>query len=253
MHLARLLGTVFLTFILSGPALAQSSWSDLTKGVLDKVLKQPSGDAGETSLMGLSTEEITAGLKEALKVGSEKVVARVGQTDGYLGDPAIHIPLPGHLRTVHETLSKFGLGNLTENVETRINRAAEAAASEAEAVFRQSIQSMTLDDAKRILGGPENAATRYFERTMSAPLTKRFTPIVERSLAEAGAVRAYDQMIGEYSSFPLVPDVKGDLTSYAVEKALKGLFHYMAVEEAAIRANPAARTTDLLKKVFASN
>ena len=248
----KVIALVIAATTLALPASAQS-WSDLTKGVVNEVTKQVTGEGGSTSgMMGLSTEDITAGLKEALRIGSEKVVSQVGQADGYLGDPAIHIPLPDTLKTVHETLSKFGFGALTQDVETRINRAAETAAPEARDVFVQSIQSMTLDDAKKILEGPDDAATQYFQRTMSAPLTERFTPIVERSLAQVGAVQAFDQMISQYKTVPFVPDVKTDLTAYAVSKALEGLFHYMAAEEAAIRTNPAARTTDLLKKVFAS-
>jgi len=248
----KIIPLVIAATTLALPASAQS-WSDLTKGVVNEVTKQVTGEGGSTSgMMGLSTEDITAGLKEALRIGSEKVVSQVGQADGYLGDPAIHIPLPDTLKTVHETLSKFGFGALTQDVETRINRAAETAAPEARDVFVQSIQSMTLDDAKKILEGPDDAATQYFQRTMSAPLTERFTPIVERSLAQVGAVQAFDAMISQYKTVPFVPDVKTDLTAYAVSKALEGLFHYMAAEEAAIRTNPAARTTDLLKKVFAS-
>jgi len=240
------------TVAISFPAAAQS-WSDLTKGVVNEVTKQVTGEGGSSSgVMGLSTEDITAGLKEALRIGSEKVITQVGRTDGYLGDPAIHIPLPGTLKTVHETLEKFGFGALTQDVETRINRAAEKAAPEARDVFWQSIQAMSLDDAKKILDGPKDAATKYFQRNMSAPLTERFTPIVESSMAQVGAIQAFDAMISQYKSVPFVPDVKTDLTAYAVSKALEGLFHYMAEQEAAIRANPAARTTDLLKKVFAA-
>jgi len=248
----KVITLVIAATAIASPVYAQS-WSDLTKGVVKEVTKQVTGEGGSSSgMMGLSTEDITAGLKEALRVGSEKVVSQVGQADGYLGDPAIHIPLPDTLNTVHQTLNKFGFGALTQDVETRINRAAEAAAPEAKEVFWTAIQSMTLDDAKKILDGPKDAATQYFQRTMSAPLTERFTPIVESSLSQVGAIQAFDAMISQYKTVPFVPDVKTDLTAYSVSKALEGLFHYMAAEEAAIRTNPAARTTDLLKKVFAS-
>jgi len=232
---------------------AAAGLSDITKKAMDAV-NQATGGSGSggtaPTVMGLSSDEITAGLKEALRIGSEKVVGQVGQADGYLNDSAIHIPLPENLKMVHETLNKFGFGSLTADVETRINRAAEKAAPQAREVFWQSIQAMTLDDAKKILDGPDDSATQYFKRTMSSPLTERFTPIVEASLAEVGAVQAYDSMISQYKTVPFVPDVKGDLTSYSVAKALDGLFYYMAREEGEIRANPAARTTDILKKVF---
>ncbi len=249
-RIARLIVLMVTLVFLNFPAQAQS-WSDLAKKALKEATGQASVETSPSAVMGLSTEDITTGLKEALRIGSEKVVSQVGRTGGYLNDSAIHIPLPDTLRAVHDTLDKFGFGSLTKNVETRINRAAEIAAPEARDIFWASIQAMTLEDAKGILEGSKDAATQYFKRTMSPPLTKRFTPIVENSLAEVGALQAYDDMINQYKSVPFVPDVKTDLTAYAVSKALDGLFHYMAAEEAAIRSNPAARTTDLLKKIFA--
>ena len=147
-------------------------------------------------------------------------------------------------------LAPIGLSRLTDDLETRLNRGAEAAAPEAKAVLWEAISEMTLDDVQRIYDGPDDAATQYFKDKMNQPLTRRMAPIVDRNLAEVGAIRSYDQMMGSYKSIPLVPDVKADLTSYVVEKALDGLFYYVAKEEAAIRNNPAARTTELLRKVF---
>ncbi len=231
---------------------AHASLFDKAKGVLDTLQNSSQGGAPAALGSALTSDEIVSGLKEALRVGTEKVVGQLGQTDGYLTDPAIHIPLPESLKGVHNTLEKVGFGNLTADLETRLNRAAEKAAPEAKEVFWQSIQDMTLDDAKKILDGSDTAATDYFRTRMSAPLTERFTPIVDASLSEVGAVQAYDQMISQYKTLPFLPDVKADLTAHAVSKALDGLFHYIATEEAAIRADPAARTTDILKKVFAN-
>ena len=112
-------------------------------------------------------------------------------------------------------------------------------------------QAMTLDDARNILGGPDDAATRYFQSKMTPDLVTEFTPIVNDSLAEVGAIQSYDDAVGQYKKMPLVPDVKADLSSYVVEKGMHGIFHYLAIEEAKIRTDPVARTTDLLKKVFA--
>lgn len=109
---------------------------------------------------------------------------------------------------------------------------------------------MSLEDAQRILDGPKDSATRYFEGKMTAPLITEMRPIVTSTLSDVGAVQAYDNMMGQYGQLPFVPDVKANLTDYALEKALAGLFHYIAVEEAAIRDNPAKRTTELLQKVF---
>jgi hypothetical protein len=198
----------------------------------------------------LTDFEIGGGLKEALRVGTERVVGQVGAVDGYNADPLIHIPLPEDLRTVHNTLDKIGLGGLTSDLELKLNRSAERAAPEAKEVFWTAITEMTLDDVRGIWQGPDDAATQYFRGTMTEPLTERFTPIVLDAMGEVGAIRSYDQMMSKYQSIPFVPDIKGDLTRYTVEQGLNGLFTYVAQEEAAIRKDPAKRTTELLERVF---
>ncbi len=198
----------------------------------------------------LTDREIGAGLKEALKVGTGRVVNQVGTLDGYYADPAIRIPLPGELDTVHDVLTRIGFNSLTADLELKLNRAAERAAPEARDVFWQAISEMTLSDVRTIWKGPDDAATRYFRGKMTVPLTERFTPIVLDSMGDVGAIRAFDRMMARYEAVPFVPDVKADLTRYTVEKSLDGLFHYVAREEAAIRRDPAKRTTQLLQRVF---
>lgn len=139
---------------------------------------------------------------------------------------------------------------MADDLELRLNRAAEAAAPRARSVFVQAITDMTLDDVKAIYDGPKDAATQFFRKNMSVPLTESMRPVVDGALADVGAIQAYDQMIGQYKTVPFVPDVKADLTTYVLGKALDALFLYLAREEAAIRENPAKRTTDLLQKVF---
>lgn len=204
------------------------------------------------SSSGLTLGEITDGLLEALRVGTERVVKQVGALDGYNLDPAIHIPLPGPLKTVQSVLKSIGMSYLADDLELRMNRAAEAAAPAAKELFWQAIGEMTFDDARKIYDGPDDAATRYFQRKMTPPLALRMEPVVDKTLADVGAIRAYDAMMGQYKTVPFVPDVKADLTDYVVDGAMDGLFYYVAKEEAAIRNDPAARTTELLKKVFAS-
>jgi len=205
---------------------------------------------GSGSSRGLTTGEIADGLLEALRVGTERVVKQVGALDGYNLDPAIHIPLPGPLKSVQKVLKSVGMSHLADDLELRMNRAAEAAAPEAKELFWQAISEMTFDDARKIYDGPDDSATRYFQRKMTPPLAKRMEPVVDGTLADVGAIRAYDAMMGQYKSVPFVPDVKADLTGYVVDGAMDGLFYYVAKEEAAIRHDPAARTTELLKKVF---
>ncbi len=233
------------------PLSAQAQLDLLKRG--EDALKSIQGGQSGTTAAVLSDQEIGSGLREALKVGVGTVVSQVGAADGYNGDPRIHVPLPESLETVQKTLGRVGMSDLMDDLELRLNRAAEAAAPEAREVFWQAIEEMTLDDVRQIFDGPDDAATRYLERTMSDPLIQRMRPIVDASLSEVGAVRAYDNAIGQYKAIPFVPDAKANLTQHVLERALKGLFLYLAEEEAAIRQNPAKRTTELLQKVFGAS
>ena len=232
-----------LVSLISGAAEAWNNW--LEKGT---DLLKTYGESGEKS--GLTVEEIGDGLKDALRVGSEKVVARLGRTDGFNTDSAVHIPLPKQLDNVKSVLDKVGMSGLLEDLELKLNRAAEVATPKAKKLFLQAITEMSFEDVKKIYKGPEDAATQYFRSKMSPSLAKEMEPVVNKSLSEVGAVRAYDSVMEEYRSVPFVPDVKADLTDHVVEKGMDGIFYYMAKEEAAIRQNPAKRTTDLLKRVF---
>ncbi len=227
---------------------ARADW--LSKG--KEALESVTGADGGAS--GLSGTEVTKGLKEALRVASGRVVDQVGQAGGYLQDSAIHIPLPGYLAQAQGVLQTVGAAGLLTDLETQLNRAAEAAAPEAERIFADSIAAMTLKDAKRILNGPDDAATQYFRRTMSPELRKTFRPVVDRHLAETGAMRTLDRTLQSYQQVPFAKRMKGNaqdrLVDHGLDGALSGIFHYMAKEEAAIRQNPAKRTTDLLKRVF---
>jgi hypothetical protein len=231
------------SFLLFGATNVQSSWwqkgTDILKG-------SGTGQTQDT----LTTEEIGAGLKDALLVGSENVVSQLGSLNGFNLDPAIHIPLPEQFSTVKSVLGKVGMTSLLDDLELKLNRAAETATPKAKALFGQAISEMTFEDVMNIYNGPEDAATRYFQDKMTPPLAKEMQPVVEQSLAEVGAVQAYDNVMGEYRSIPFVPDVRADMTTYVVEKGMDGIFYYMAKEEAAIRQNPAKRTTGLLQRVF---
>jgi len=226
------------------------------QGLLDRatdLLKQGSDSGllgGQDGAAGLTEGEIADGLLEALKVGTARVVDQVSVTGGYLDDSNIRIPLPGPLQSVHDALQTLGLSRLTDDLEVRMNRAAELAAPEAKAVFLQAIEELTLEDVQRIYDGPEDAATRYFQTTTTERLTQRLTPIVDDAMADAGVVKSYNEAVGTYSEIPFTKKVTTDLSAHVVDGALDGLFFYLAREEAAIRRNPAARTTELLQKVF---
>jgi len=244
-------------------AYAQSNFLDKAKGVLGDTKTTLPGDSGlpgtsskpKTTLGtgSLTDGEIGSGLREALRVGTKRVVSQVGRNDGYNADPAIHLPLPGTLRKVQTALRKVGKAEMADDLELRLNRAAEAAAPEAQELFVNAIGEMSLEDVRKIYEGPKDSATRYFQGKMTSPLAERMKPIVDKSLARVGAIRSYDDMMAQYKALPFVPDAKANLTKYVVEKAMNGIFLYVAKEEEAIRTNPAARTTAILQRVFGSS
>ena len=198
----------------------------------------------------LTTADIADGLREALRVGSDRVVRTLGAEDGFNGHADVHIPLPDSLAKVQSTLDRFGVSGVADELELRLNRAAESAVTSAKRLFEDTIRDMTLREARAILDGPEDSATRYFRANMAAPLTADMKPIVERELAAVGAIRAYVQMMNQYRSFPFVSDAKADLTGHVLERTVDAVFLYLAREEAAIRKDPVKRTTRLLRRVF---
>lgn len=245
-------------FVLGGQAPASAGNSLLEQGSsliksLNKSGTSESSNGSDTSgssAGSLTNSEIISGLKEALETGAGTVVSQLGAEDGFNSDSSIHIPLPSYLSTAQTLMDKAGLGAYAEDLELKLNRAAEAATPKAKALFVNAISQMSIEDANSILNGADDAATQYFKKKTSDDLTKAFTPVVEETLEEIGAIKAYDQMMEKYKTLPLVPDVKGDLADYTVEEALDGIFYYLAKEEKAIRENPAKQTTALLKKLF---
>jgi hypothetical protein len=233
----------FIFFAAAVSVFASNSLLDKGAGLL-KTIK------GSDTATALTTDEIAKGLKEALRVGSETVVKQLGAKDGFNTDSAIHIPLPQSLASTKKYLGKVGMSGLLDDLELKLNRAAEAATPKARQLFLDAISGMTLDDVKKIYEGPDDAATQYFKQKMSPQLAEEMTPVIDDTLSQVGAVNAYDNTIKEYKKIPFVPDVKADLTKHVVDKGMDGIFYYLAKEEAAIRQNPVKRTTELLQKVF---
>ena len=225
---------------------AEGSWWD--KGV--DILKNLNEDSGGGIVKEPSYAEIGEAFKQALRIGTENVVRQLGTIDGFNADPSIHIPLPEELNAIQTMLSKVGMSRLVDDLELKLNRAAESATPKAKKLFLQAITDMTFDDIKNIYEGPDNSATKYFQSRMSPPLKKEMQPIVENTLSQVGAIQAYDKVIGQYKTFPFVPDVKADLTEHVINKGMEGIFYYIAKEEAGIRKDPAKQTTALLKRVF---
>ena len=214
---------------------------DLKKTVEDKVT---------TTSPGLSEEEVGAGLKEALTNGVEKGVARLSQPDGYFKDLAIKILLPEEAKNVEQKLRQMGQDKMVDDAIESLNRAAEDAANGAKDIFVTAIKSMTVTDAMGILRGDKNAATVYLERTTRSALFEKFEPIIKVSLEKVGATKHWNTLFTTYNKIPLVTKVNPNLEEYATNKAIDGLFVQIAKQEKEIRDNPAARVSDLLKKVF---
>lgn len=209
-----------------------------------------SGAAHALSLDQLTNKDTTGGLKEALTQGAGKAVDMLGKTDGFLGNPKVRIPLPGKLEKAAETLRSFGMGKQVDELETTMNRAAEAAVPEAKKLLVDAIKKMSVDDAKGILTGGDDAATQYFRRTTSAPLGEKFKPIVQKAMAKVKLADQYDKFAGKAARFGLIDEENAHLDQYVTAKALDGLYLMIAEEEKAIRANPVDAVGKLAKKVF---
>jgi hypothetical protein len=219
-----------------------AGWSDFFKGA-----QQTLGGSAT-----LTNDEIIAGLKEALEIGTEKAVALVSKPDGYYRNPDIKIPLPQSVQKVEKLLRAAGYGENVDNFELSMNRAAERAAPEAKSIFVDAIKQMTFDDAQKILSGPDNAATLYFEDKTTSRLQEIFKPIVKDTMGQVGVTRSYQDLNAKLESMPFGKSLSFDLDQYVTEGSLKGLFKMLAEEEKQIRTQPTARVTDLLKKVFAN-
>ena len=214
-------------------------------GFLKKAREVVSGKEG-----ALSSEEIARGLKEALGQGASKGTDQAAKVDGYFGNGKIRIPFPPEVQQVERKLRAVGLGSKVDEFVLSLNRAAEDAADEAKPIFLKAITSLTVPDALGILRGEKNSATQYLKRTTSPDLTTAFSPLIKTSLDKVSATRYYADLVNTYNKLPLVKKVNPNLGEYATQKAIDGLFTLVEEEEANIRANPAARTSELLKKVF---
>ena len=202
---------------------------------------------------GLSDAKIGSGLKEALRVGTETAVSLTGKTDGYFANQAIKILIPSQLETGDKGLRMVGYGPQLDEFVLSMNRAAEAAAPGATKIFGDAIGAMSIEDARKIWSGGDNAATQYFKSKTSDQLTAAFKPAVDKALNQVGVTRQYKELLGRAQSIPFMKTESLDIDRYVLGKSLDGLFHVLGEQEKQIRTNPAARTTDLLKEVFSAS
>jgi hypothetical protein len=198
----------------------------------------------------LSSKDASSGLRAALGQGIDAAVASLGVTDGFLRNAKVTIPLPPALQKVETGLRLIGRGEDADALKVAMNHAAEAAVAEAKPVLKQALQRMTVQDAKGILTGGEDAGTQYFQRTTASTLTAKFKPIVTRATAKLRLAALYDQYAGKAASLGLVKNEDANLDDYVTTRALAGLYTVMADEERAIRKDPLGQASSLIKKVF---
>lgn len=199
----------------------------------------------------LSSNDIATGLKEALDNGITKGTSKLSAVDGFFKDAAIKILLPPEAQKVEKTLRGIGLGKVVDDAVLSMNRAAEDAAKSAAPIFLDAVKQMSFNDALGILRGGDTAATGYLKTKTTASLTQAFKPVIDRSLEKTDATKYWNKVFSSYNKFTY-NKINPDLSSYVTEKALSGIFHEIAEQEKLIRKDPLARTSDMLKKVFAN-
>jgi hypothetical protein len=246
MTLPRVLMKTFQTLLVLLP-LSLGGCADFGGGfpgdaIMRSVLSSPDS--------ALDERTVAAGLKEALRIGTDRTVSSTARVDGFLANALIRIVLPDQLAPMGGMLRTVGLGSQVDALEVSMNRAAELAAGEAREIFVDAISRMTLTDAFNILNGGDSAATTYFRDRTEDTLRNRFRPVINQKMNEVGLYRLYGQLVAAYTAIPLATEPPINLSDYVTEKSLDGLFAILAQEETRIRRDPAARTTELLRKVF---
>lgn len=223
---------------------AQSGLLKKASGLLNKAT------SGSTSL---TNDEIVSGLKEALSVGAKNSANKLSSVDGFFANAAIKVLMPPEAKKVESALRTAGMGKLVDNAILSMNRAAEEASKSAAPIFVNAITSMSITDALNILKGSDTAATGYLRGKTVAALTSAFRPVIDTALQKTSATSYWKTVFDAYNKLPTTFNkINPDLAGYVTEKSLSGMFYQVAQEEQKIRKDPAARVSDILKKVFGS-
>jgi hypothetical protein len=232
-----------LTVLLLVSGITAMGQNDLFSNIKKKV----TGGSGSS----LSSEDIVAGLKQALTLGAQKSASQLSVTNGFLNDKAVEILMPEQALKVEKTLRGLGLGKLVDDAIASMNHAAEDASKSAAPIFVDAIKNMTVTDGVNILKGSDTSATAYLRHSATPELTKAYTPVIDSALQKTGATKYWKDVFDTYNKLPTTfSKVDPNLSSYVTQKAINGIFYYVAQEEIKIRKDPAAQVTDLLKKVF---
>src|SRR5580698_4592926 len=229
-------------FLISGiVVMGQSS------DILGSIKKTIGGGSGSS----LSSDDIVAGLKQALTLGAQKSAGRLSAANGFLGDKAVEILMPPQAQKVEKTLRSMGMGKLVDDAITSMNHAAEDASKSAAPIFVNAVKNMSIQDALGIFRGSDTSATSYLRKSTTPDLTKSFKPVIDNSLAKTDATKYWKTLFDTYNSLPTTfKKVNPDLSAYVTQKAIVGIFFYVAQEEVKIRKDPAGQASALLNKVF---
>ncbi|MBN2646831.1 MAG: DUF4197 domain-containing protein [Thiotrichales bacterium] len=231
------------------PVNSQANWFE--KGLeLYQQNSQASSPTSSASSSQFSSAELEQAFRQALSLGSENVLAKLGLENGFNQDPKVHIRLPESLQSVDRVLKRVGYASLTSDLELKLNRAAEAAAPEAKTLFLETIQQMSFEDVREIYQGGPDSATQFLKSKTADKIRSKMAPIVSEKLQEVGALQLYDQVMAQYMRYPLVPNLSANLQQHVLDKSVDGIFLYLGEEEKAIRENPTKQATELLKRVF---
>jgi hypothetical protein len=208
------------------------------------------GAAPAASLADFSNRDVVAALKEALTKSSHAAVSRLGVENGFFGDERVKIPLPDSLKRAERMLRSIGMGRQADELLLRMNRAAEAAVPEARTLLVEAVRNMSIQDAKSVLTGGDDAATQYFRRTTSEPLARKFLPIVKDAMSRVRLAETYDAFAERGRRLGLMKEEDANLESYITRKTLDGLFLVIAEEEKKIRRDPVGTASSIIRKVF---
>ena len=219
-------------------------------GTLGALILLATTQARALTLPGLSNADASSGVKAALEQGALAAVALLGQSGGFLNNPSVRIALPGYLNDAAQMMKRFGQGKRIEELETSLNRAAEAAVPMGKDLLIGAVQSMSVTDAKNILTGGDTSVTQFFSSKTRAPLGEKFLPVVTQATSQVGLAQQYNAFAGKAVGFGLVKKEDARIEDYVTGKTLDGLFTVIGEEERKLRQNPAAAGSALLQKVF---
>jgi hypothetical protein len=204
------------------------------------------------SLSDLSQQDASAGLKDALAEGARLAVQQLGKPGGFSDNPDVRIELPGKLGKAAKTMKMMGMGTQVEQLEASMNKAAEAAMPQAQALLVDAVKKMTLQDAKGLLSGGQDSATQYLSKSSREQLRSKLLPIVKQATDQVGLAKQYNSFAGKAASLGVVDAQSASVENFVTEQALDGLFDRIAKQEANIRQNPSAAASSLAKKVFSA-